>query len=310
MSFYSIKKLKAGIEISADQIRSALIFKKGNAFTIKKLSDFELVPGIIKPSFKVENIVDIKAFKKYLEKACKGSQFNKVAVALPDTSVKVLIKKFSELPGEDHEIREMIKWDISSSLNLSSSELRVSWENMGENNDGSSVFIIALGMEEVIGQYEKAFRSIGVSPAVLSPAGLSQFNFYSRQIPEHGHVAYLAMFDDFVNIFVFFDGSPIFYKTIKKGMLGGSSDSALNDVDLLIQYYHTEHPDVDIERFYIASPIKLESQMEEVLHDFGDIDFEILEERQLIGFDKKFELHPENRPLPFYTSVIGTAQGG
>lgn len=309
MNFFPIKKHKAGIEITADKIKSALIVKKGKTFCIKNLSDIELPPGTLKPSFKKENILDIAAFKDGLVKIYKDINCKKISLALPDAVIKVFIKKFPQLPLEPREVDNMISWDISSSLNVPPEDLRVSWENMGVNSEGDHVFIVALGIEKILFQYEDVFKQAGITPKIIAPAGLSQFNFYSQIIPEQGHAAYLGLFDDAVNIFVFLDGVPVFYKTVKKGMLGEHGGSAINDIDLLLQYYHSENPDLGIDRFYIASHIKSETQMSQILNDVGDIDFDIIEERNLILFDKKIALRPETKPLPFYTSAIGTAQG-
>jgi len=330
MKFFPIKRLKAGVEISSDKIISALIFKKGNVFSIQKLSDVKILPDTIKPSFKKENIINPEAFQDALKKTFYNINFKKINVALPDSSVKVLIRKFAELPKDPREINEMVQWDISSSLHLSVEELRVSWHNMGKNPDNQHVFLVALGLEKVMFQYEEAFKKIDLLPVMLSPAGLTQFNFYSKSLPEKGNVAYLGLFDDFLNIFVFSNGIPVFYKMIKKGLLTGDDGaSAINDVDLLIQYYNGENPDIGIEKFFVASHIKSDMLIEHILQDVSSLasniksdmlvehmlqngnhlDFTLIDEREFIEFDKRFKLDFKNKPLPFYTTVLGAAQG-
>ncbi len=329
MGFFPIKKLKAGVEVSSEKITSALIFKKGNIFSIKKLSDVKLPPKTIKPSFTRENIIDADVFQDALKKICHDMNLKKISIALPDACVKVLIRKFSQIPEEPREINEMLLWNISSSLHCSVDEIRISWQNMGKNPDNQTVFLIALVLEKVMVQYEDAVKKIGVLPVMLSPAGLNQFNFYAQSLPEKGNVAYLGLFDEFLNIFVFSDGIPVFYKMIKKGLLDTDSTSAINDVDLLIQYYNNENPDLEIERFFVASNIKSDmliqhilqdvSQMgshiksdmlmEHMLQDGNNVDFTIIDERKLIEFDKRFKIDFKNNPLPFYTTALGAAKG-
>jgi hypothetical protein len=329
MEFFSMKRLKAGVEISIDKIKSALIFRKGNGFSIHQLSHAVLPAGIVKPSFKTENILDEMAFQAALKKVLKDITLKKINLSLPDASVKVLIRKFKELPKEPEEINEMVLWNISRFLDLPIEALRISWENMGKNSDHDHVLLIALGLEKVIAQYEEMFRQIGVVPVMVAPAGLNQFNFYAPSLPEKGKVAYLGLFDDFLNIFAFSDNIPVFYKTIKKGLIGNDSGSAVNDVDLLIQYYNSENPDLEIEKFFVASHIKSDLLVEHILQDVSQvgphidsdmlvehllqdgkhIDFQLIDERQLIEFDKKFKDDFKDTPLSFYTTVIGTAQG-
>lgn len=308
MSFFSRKTLQAGVEFAFDNIKSALILKQGDVFSIKHLSDVKMPPQSLKPSFKQENIVNPEVFHDCLRKTCNALKVKKIGVALPDSCVKILIKTFKELPEEKAKIDEMVLWDISSSLKLSVNELRVGWENMGRNSDNAHVLLVVLSMKNVITQYEQIFKKLGVVPLLLSPAGLNQFNFYSSMLPSKGTIAYLGLFDDFLNLFVFSDNVPLFYKIVKKGFLTDGDTSAINDVDLLIQYYNSENPDLEIENFFIASNTKSEIQIKYILQDINPAKFTIIDEKKLISFDKSFKLKHNYNPLPFYTSVIGAAQ--
>jgi len=272
------------------------------------LSDVKMPAQTLKPSFKKENIINLDSFHDSLKKTCRAIKVKKIGVALPDSCVKVLVKTYKALPKEIAKIDEMVSWDISSSLKLSAKELRIGWKKMGKDSDNAHVLLIVLGMENIITQYEQAFKHLGVTPLMLTPAGLNQFNFYSSILPSKGTIAYLGLFDDFLNLFVFSDNIPLFYKTIKKGVLSDDETSAVNDVDLLIQYYNSENPDLEIENFFIASNTKSQIQVEYILQDINAAKFTIIDEKQLISFDKSFKLDHNYNPLPFYTSVIGAAQ--
>ncbi|MFH2059880.1 MAG: hypothetical protein ABIJ59_13380 [Pseudomonadota bacterium] len=308
MNFFPMKKINTGLEISSDKIRSALVIRQRNNSFIKKLFDVTLSENIIKPSFKKENIVDVKAFQDALKIINKEINLKKIGVALPDSSVKVLIRTFKELPKKAQEIDEMVLWNISSSIDLPAKDIRGSWKNNGKNADNNYVFLIVFGLEKIISQYEDVLKEVGISPLMIGPSGLSQFNFYSPVVPDKGNVAYLGLFDDLLNIFVFSEGIPVFYKIIKKGILGNQNVSTINDVDLLMQYYKSENPDIEIKQFFIASHIKSRLRMTQVLQEAGQYNFTIIDERQLIGFDIRFKIRPENNPLPFYSNVLGAAQ--
>ncbi len=294
--------------MASDNIKSAVIFKKRNKFSITQLSDIKMPVQTLKPSFKQENIINLESFHDCLEKTCREIKMKKIGVALPDSCVKVLVKTYKVLPKDISKIDEMVSWDISSSLKLSASELRIGWQKMGKNSENLHVLLIVLGMEKIIAQYEQVFKAVGVLPLMLTPAGLNQFNFYSSILPLKGTVAYLGLFDDFLNLFVFSDNVPRFYKMIKKGLLSNDETSAVNDVDLLIQYYNSENPDIEIEHFFIASNTKSQIQIKYILQDINSAEFTIIDEKQLISFNKSFKLDHNYNPLPFYTSVIGAAQ--
>ena len=308
MNFFSIKKLLAGVELASGNIKSALILKKGKNFSIKQLSDVKIPSQTLKPSFKKENIINMELFHDCLKKACNEIKVKNIGVALPDACVKVLVRTFKELPKEKFKIDELVLWEISNSLKLPADELRIGWDNMGKNSDKAHVLLVVLGLNNIIAQYEQAFKKLGTSPVILAPAGLSQYNFYSRVLPSKGIMAYLGMFDDYLNLFVFSDNIPLFYKMIRKGLLNDDESSAINDVDLLLQYYNSENPDLEIEKFFIASNTKSQIQIEYILQDVNPAEFTIIDEKQLISFDKSFKLKHNYNPLPFYTSVIGAAQ--
>jgi len=308
MNFFPLKRLQAGVELTPDTIKSALIHKKGKQFSIIQLSDVKIPEQTLKPSFKKENIINLEFFHDCLKKVCKEIKLKNIGVALPDACIKVLVRTYKELPKEKSQIHDMVLWDISNSLKLPVNELRISWDNMGKNLENANVLLVVLSLEKIIAQYDQAFRQLGISPVILSPAGLNQFNFYSKILPGKGNIAYLGLFDDFLNLFAFSDNIPVFYKIIKKGLLNNDETSAINDIDLLIQFYNSEYPDFEIEKFFIASNIKSDTQIKHILQDLDPVDFTIIDEKQLISFDKKFELNLNNNPLPFYASVIGAAQ--
>ncbi len=309
LNFFPYKRIKAGIVISSDDLRSALIYSKGKIFSIKHLSDFDMPPGTINPSFKKENILNETIFLDFLKQVGKGLKIKKVNVALPDAAAKLMIKTFRELPKEHSEIDDMVLWSVSNALELPITEVRVSWEIMGIDKDNNHVFFVSMGLKSVVAQYEKLFKKAGLDPAILAPAGLNQFNFYSSIISDKDNVAFLALFHEYINIFVFENGVPVFYKTIKKGLFSELEESAINDVDLLMQYFNSENPDFELDRLYIASPIKLDQQIEQLFSGIDPIDFTIIDEKKLIAFDKKIKIQPDIKPLSFYSAAIGAAQG-
>jgi hypothetical protein len=309
MKFFPNNRLKAGIDISLGNIKSALLLKKKEGFSIRTLSLVKIPEDVLKPSFKVENIIDENAFHSCLKQCRKEIEFKKVGVALPDASIKILIMEFTDLPGGAREVNELVLWTVSNSLNLAVDQIRVSWKNMGQNLENKHVFVIALGLEEVLVQYEKAFKRADISPVALGPAGLNQFDFYSEIIPQKGRVAYLGLFDDFLNVFVFDGGIPVFYRLIKKGFLNKEHASAIDDIDLFFQYFYTENPDFEIESLYIASHMKSEAQVGQIIEEMGLTEFTLIDEGQFIDFETSSIKKAHLMQLPFYSGAFGAAIG-
>jgi hypothetical protein len=336
MGFVFKEKTCTGIEMSDHSIRAATVMGKTDGVSIQHLETVKIPTQTLVPAFKHLNVKDLERFLACLKKACPRTRSGKIHVALPDASVKVLIQRITDLPKDPRDIGRMLVWRTASTYGIPEQQLRVSWENRGMDSDNRHVFLVAVGMEPVMAEYEDAFKSAGMQPVLLAPAGLARFNFYAPTLPETGIMAYLGLFDEEIALFVFSDGLPLFYRITRKGMLREDGSSAINDVDLLIQYYNSEFPENEIEKFFIASYIKSENLMEQVFENVKNIDFIIVDETQLIHFfqgrQKQTNAAPdftfvdettliqwdfplddmtrEDNPLPFYTAALGAAKKG
>ncbi|MCK5099638.1 MAG: hypothetical protein KAR45_16130 [Desulfobacteraceae bacterium] len=308
MKYFPVSLVKTGIEISAEQIIMTQIIKKGNLCSIQHLSNVTFAPGVIKPLFKKKNILNEKAFVNNMKKSLKGIRSKLIGVALPDACFKVFIKKFKEVPEKKHEINDMVMWSISESLSIPVEELRVSWDYMGKNKKKYYVFLIVLGMKTILEQYGQVLKKSGVLSVMFAPAGLNRFNFYAEKVPEIGNNVYLSLFDDSLTAFVFSNGIPIFYKVVKKGLISNKRSSAIEEMYILLQYFHIEYPDFIIDKFFIASNIKSDFQMGQLLKGSNPVEFTIINEDKLVYFDKIFKPRSEHRSLSFYSSALGTAQ--
>lgn len=330
------EKTCAGIEVSEDRIRAVAVVGKADGVSIQHLETVKIPKNTLTPAFKHLNVQDEGTFLARLKKACPRIRSGKIHVALPDACVKVLIHRITDLPKDARDIGRMLVWRIAAAYGIPEPELRVSWESWGKDSESRHVFLVAVGMEPVLAQYEAVFKEGGMRPVLLVPAGLARFSFYAPTLPETGVMAYLGLFDEVITLFVFSNGLPLFYRVTRKGMLRKDGGSAINDVDLLIQYYNSEFPENEIEKFFIASYIKSENLMEQVFENVRNIDFIILDETQLIHFlqgrQNRADISPdytfvdetsliqwecpsdakslEDTPLPFYTTALGAAQKG
>ena len=195
MKYFKTSRLKIGVEVLAEKIILAQIEKKGKSCIVQQLSHSIVAPNILKPLFKKENILDEKAFVQCMRKSLKKVKAKLIGVSLPDACFKVFIKKFRELPTKEHEIKDMVVWSIADSLSIPVDELRISWENMGKNSENYYVFLIVLGMNTVLEQYERVIKKSGAIAVLLAPVGLNRFNFYAEKITEIGNNFYLCLFN-------------------------------------------------------------------------------------------------------------------
>lgn len=300
----------AGIDISSEKIRGGLVVTKSGQKTIKKLTGVNIPAGTLAPGFKKDNILDETGFQTYLKQVCWKVPAGTLHVALPDACIKLGIQTYKELPSDHDEIDKLLVWQTAAAFNLPAGQLRVVWRHLGKSVENTHVFLVAMAMEAVIARYETVFSTAGIHPASLVPAGLARFNFYAPPLPRTGCAAFLALFDEFIQLFVFFQGLPLFYRMISKGMLDPESTSAINDVDLLLQYYAGEFPGHPIDKLYVVSQITDRPTMPRILQNLDIAEFTILDETRLIHWDDSLNISADRHPLTRYSAVLGAAVTG
>lgn len=284
------KRRYVGVEIEESGIRNAVISHRNGFFFMEKFSFSPLPDNTFKASFRKENILDPGKFRRAFKKSLHASRIKRgnLAISLPNESVKILIRHFAALPRDKAGKDEMVNWNITSTLGLSTNDIKISWQYMGMDAEDKYVLLISFACQNVLDQYESEIKKMGFNPQIISSAGAHQFNFFSSLLSESGVVAYVGLFEPYITIWIFIDSVPVFYKMVKKGLLthcgksagntsqqcasgltdenahssliSGSERSAQNgeydgiaeEVDLLFHYFDTGFPDIRIEKIFIT----------------------------------------------------------
>ncbi|GEM_PF-7004440 len=307
MKFFSKNKFGTGIEISVENIILAHVCEREKVCPVVNLSCCAIAPGLIRPLFKKPHIIDENAFIYNVKKIFKKNMIDSVKIALPDICFKVFIKKFKALPEKKKEIREMVMWSISDCFSIPMEELRISWKNMGKDNENQYIFIIVLAMDIVLEQYERLFKKCGIAITMITSVGLSRYNFFAHTIPFPGNNIFLGIFHESMTVFAFSDGIPVFYKVIKKGVISDQKISTMEEMDMLLNLFLSDNPDFDIDRFFIASRVKSDHFMEQLLQEINPAEFEILNEKDVVIFDKSFRTQGQQTDLSMYIGALGVA---
>ena len=273
--FLGQPKEKLGVEISATHLRLALFSQKeGKPYCIDQ-HEVSLPENLIKPGFNRINILDSDRLQTVLRDGKKKMDIRgcKVGVAIPPESTKYIVKSFPTLPEGDLEIAEMIRWSLGRSLKFDPASLEIRWAVFPKHEGGSTVLLIGLMSKSVVEEYRGLFERVGWVSDPLISSDIAFFNFYSHAISDDGVIAWLGIFQDTLSLLVLSRGVPQFYKNLKKRLI---SKSDLDNIDMLLQYYMEEHPDLTIDRYYLsaASPSDLENTFSWTL--FNAEEYELL----------------------------------
>ncbi len=310
MIAFPTSHLTTGLEISSERITAVKVAKHRNKYSVESTSGVKIPTDSFKVSFKHLNILDSALFSNHLKKT-NLKKIKKANIALPDGCCKVFIRRYNELPDSDDTINDLITWDMANQLNIENlSELRCGWEHKGSTSEQEHLFIVVVMLEKVIEQYETLFSDLGISINTILPAGLCQYNFYSPEFSEMEDFAFLCLFDESISIYVFVKGIPVFYKTLRKGLIGANSPSAMNDLDLFLQYYHGEIPDLQLDRIVVASPIEPDYETTEFLvESFSAEVCHYIDERKLMNFSTLRGVDENVGSLSFFSAALGAAKG-
>lgn len=176
----SAARPRLACEISASRLIAARASDKGalEVFTIRRLN-----PGTIMPSLNANNIPDAAALRKILSGALSalGGGARDVTVILPDAAVRVLLLEFEDLPAKAQERDSVIRFRLKKSLPFDVEHAALSCDVRRSN--GTVQVVAAVSPQEIIKEYEAAFRDAGYAPGALLPSSLAALGLVEGNRP-------------------------------------------------------------------------------------------------------------------------------
>lgn len=306
MFFRKSNSIVSGLEIRSTSVRFITVALKNRLWHVLAKSEIELPEGVVKPSFNKTNIHKPAEFQDALEllrAKIKKSKYP-IGLSLPGESIKFSVKSFPKLPEGKENIRDMILWSIGKSSIINPDTTRVRWAAFKNSKDDislneSNVIVMAgVASKSVITEYEDSLKNALFIPRAICSSDLNLFNFYSDIIDEGGTVGWIGIFPETLSLFVFKDGSPLFYKNIKKGLI---TDNDADNIDMLIQYCIDENPDLKIDRYYLSSA---DTSFNNILSHtiFNSVKYELLS-----AFDLNSIEPADKHTCCEYASAVGAA---
>ncbi|WDP90748.1 MAG: hypothetical protein HUN04_13995 [Desulfobacter sp.] len=313
MFFLPGKYVSTGIEISAGNLKAVNVSRTGRHYIVQDSQNVKIPAQAFKCSFKHLNILDPDLFADCIDQLSIKNKKKRLSIALPDGCCRTVIRRYNELPESEDRVTEMIMWDMANQVKVNDiSELRCAWEyGRQKSENGEHVFIIAVLLEKVIEQYESLFQRQDWKIDRILPAGVARYNFYAPDFSKEERLAFLGLFDESISIFIFEQGIPRLYKILRKGLLGDSNASAMNDLDLLLQYCHSELPEKKADRIVIASDKAVSEDVRHFLAtSFSADDCQIADENSLMDFSRIKGLNKEINSFSQFSAALGAAKRG
>lgn len=162
---------KLACEIAADRVIAARASDNGHVLELCTTN--ELSPGCVVPDLAESNLRErgsvVKALRQALETL--GGRSRDVVAVLPDAAVRVVLLDFETLPGKRDEAEGVVRFRLRKSLPFDVDQAKVSYQ--AETVGGAVRVVAAVALNNVVEDYESAFREAGFSPGVVLPSMLA-----------------------------------------------------------------------------------------------------------------------------------------
>src|SRR5438477_3351113 len=174
-------KPRLACEISADRILAARISESGGR--VSTCAAHELSPGVVVPDLIENNLRERDAVRRVIQDTLSSiaDRARDVIAVLPDAAVRVVLLDFETLPTKRDEAEAVVRFRLKKSLPFDVEKAKVSYHAQASN--GGVRVIAAVALNNVIEDYEAAFRQAGYEPGLVLPSMLAALGAANAQQP-------------------------------------------------------------------------------------------------------------------------------
>ncbi len=169
---------RVALEIRPGAVIAAARAAAGPTTTLQEVSRADLPPGAIEPRSKGPNLLDpaavTAAVRQTLDTVCgKGSERSRhVSLILPDTSLRVLLLDFDDLPAKPTEALPVVRFRLKKLLPFDPDHAVVSYQIMSTARGLIRVLAVAIPCD-ILAEYESVVTSAGFLPGAVLPSTLA-----------------------------------------------------------------------------------------------------------------------------------------
>jgi type IV pilus assembly protein PilM len=142
---------------------------------LAQVSTAALPAGTVVPSLHQGNVTDRIALIAALKRTLGAVQLGRnrdVTLIVPDSSVRVLLLDFDELPSKADDILPVIRFRLVKLLPFPPDAAQISYQAMSRHALVLQVLVVAIP-NEVLAEYESAVREAGFEPGAVLPSTLA-----------------------------------------------------------------------------------------------------------------------------------------
>ena len=301
-------KSLTGLELNASSIKMAQVIKEKKGWRVLKYGRVPFPSEALDLSYSKRNIVDYPLFLDTVREVMKLAigPVTRVGLSLPNEIVKLSIYRFEELPKTEDRILQMIGWKEKETLPFPVKKAQIAYSPLFRlRPNRHEELLAAIGLEDIIKEYETSLRHIKISPEIIQPASINHLNFYLAQLDSPGSIAFVGLFETFFSFFIFEEGRLVFFRGKRKAP---SFLRFLHEIDLTVELFLRENPDKTIDRLYVGSQIGPMHDLVSEIEDLYNIESSFLDAREGMIFEGAKKERQDEMDIAPYASAIGAAQ--
>jgi Tfp pilus assembly PilM family ATPase len=168
---------EAAIGIDTGQVAGARLEVRGGRRVIAAYSVETLPPEAVVPALAAANMPDpavvTRAVRQVLDELGRP---RRTALLIPDASAKVSLIRFEKVPARASDLGELVRWQVRKSAPFPLEHARVSFTPGARAADGSQEFVVTVGRQDVLDQYEQVVAGAGAHPGLVDLASFNVVN--------------------------------------------------------------------------------------------------------------------------------------
>lgn len=205
----------AAVEIAPGRVSAALVAARGHGLAVIAHATEPLPPGTVSPAVNAANITDggrvAAAVARLFDQL--GQRPRRVALAIPDSVVKVSMMRFDKVPPRVDDFDQLVRWQMRKSAPFAMDDAQLSWIAGPVHPDGAHEFVVLAARRDIVREYEAAVEAAGAHAGVVD---LTTFNVINAVLagpaPPAGDWLLVHITSDYASIAIVRGGDLVFFR--------------------------------------------------------------------------------------------------
>jgi Tfp pilus assembly PilM family ATPase len=169
----------------------------------------------VTPSLTATNIHDRAAVAAALRRVLErlGSRVRRVALVVPDTTVKVSLLRFEKIPPRRDDLDQLVRWQLRKAAPFPVDNASVTYSPGLDLEGGGREFVVELARHDVVEEYEAVCEAAQVYAGLVDTATLALLGLFSGSAAPSGDWLLVHVRPDYTSIAIARGEHPIFYRS-------------------------------------------------------------------------------------------------